>query len=622
MQRLIYLDTFRGLAVLLVLLFHFGIFTNGFVGVEMFFVISGYIITLLLVKEWNTTQKFNLKSFYTRRISRIYPALLVLIIVSVVFFINFPILSITEKFFSEVKYSAFGFTNWYELWHNNGYWEMGVKSPLLHLWSLAIELQFYALYPIFFKIFLEKSPTTSIFKKRFFIFLLMSILLFFSWTLYSSFNSSFDTLYYSTFTRISSFLIGGLFGGMTLLCKESKLKSLSITFMTSAIIILMIPLFTLSNISLFRGEILAFSFCLGLLFFNLHLNQEHPLISNIFRIKILSSIGVISYSLYLWHIPVKVFLSPDFFQNNFKITITNQVLMTSVQIGLSFVFAFLSYFLIEKKVKVRMPKKALLLGLAFPMIIFSLTTEYVDNSLKFVHTRKNIENKWIESSPIVTKGDSPLLVIGDSWSRRLAFGLDQFQKQNHNEKYQILLYGSGNASIMDPEALIQNGQENLPFKSFDGYLQYWDLAIKKYHPKKVLIISGLADQAKMIIQGKKTQVGSNEFDKVYQVQFDKLVRFFQEQNIEIYMTNIPNAAHSSNTINLNKTSDAINHCFEKATNRYPDIHVLNLKKLLQNGSSPISKPIINNTFMYDETNHPSFDGSYYIGDWLLKQLNK
>ena len=99
-KRLTYLDSFRGLAVVCVLLFHFNIFPNGFLGVEIFFVVSGYIITFLLVQEWMGTKKINLKDFYARRIARIYPPLLLMVLTTTLLFVNFPIISITNKFFS------------------------------------------------------------------------------------------------------------------------------------------------------------------------------------------------------------------------------------------------------------------------------------------------------------------------------------------------------------------------------------------------------------------------------------------------------------------------------------------------------------------------------------------
>ena len=98
MNRIKYLDGLRGIAVLFVLFFHLGIFAQGFAGVEIFFVISGYIITYILLIEINKEQRVDLYSFFRRRISRIYPPLIVMLLIVVFIFTNYPILTIADKF--------------------------------------------------------------------------------------------------------------------------------------------------------------------------------------------------------------------------------------------------------------------------------------------------------------------------------------------------------------------------------------------------------------------------------------------------------------------------------------------------------------------------------------------
>lgn len=620
MKRLTYLDSFRGLAVVCVLLFHFNIFPNGFLGVEIFFVVSGYIITFLLVQEWMGTKKINLKDFYARRIARIYPPLLLMVLTTTLLFVNFPIISITNKFFSEVRYTAFGLTNWYELFHNSGYWENGVKSPLLHVWSLAIELQFYFFYPLIYKLFFNKKMSNNDFKKRFILLISTFICLLFTLTFFLSYHLNFNTLYYATFSRISSFFIGGLMGGLACLGIQNFIKSKWITLLTSLSLIGMTPLFSLNNIILFRGIILIYTILLGILLLNIHQNKDDFIVSKIFQTKFFSSIGLISFSLYLWHIPILIFFNQQLVLNTFHINIKNY-LLTTIQIMLSIILACLSYFLVEKN-SIKSKSGILCLSLIFPLILLGMTTEQVDARLKIIHVQKTVSQKWIDSAPIVTQGKEPLLIVGDSWSRRLAFGLDQYQKINKKNQYQILLYGVGNGSIMDPDYFNQNNQHVLPFKSLDNYLSYWDSAIKTYNPKKVLLVSGLADQAPMVIKGKETRVGDDYFNEIYQENFSKIINFFQSKGIKVYVTNTPKNArnHNQSELALNKVSDDMGKCFDDATSKQSNIQILNLKKLLSNGDKQISKTIIDNIYMYDETNHPSYDGSYYIGDWLFKNL--
>jgi peptidoglycan/LPS O-acetylase OafA/YrhL len=143
------LDGLRAFAVGAVLLYHAGLpwLPGGFLGVEVFFVISGYLITALLLTEWRQAGRLDLRGFWLRRARRLLPALyLVLVAVLAVFVVGLP---------GEVAavrgdaLAAFGYvTNWYFILRQQPYFEaIGRPSPLLHLWSLAIEEQFYLMWP-------------------------------------------------------------------------------------------------------------------------------------------------------------------------------------------------------------------------------------------------------------------------------------------------------------------------------------------------------------------------------------------------------------------------------------------------------------------------------------------
>ena len=143
------LDGLRALAVVAVLLYHAGLawLPGGFLGVEVFFVISGYLITALLVTEWRQRGRIDLKTFWIRRARRLLPALYLVVAATLAYAVIF--------FPEEVAglrgdaISAFGyFTNWYLIFGNESYFEaMGRPSLLRHLWSLAVEEQFYLLWP-------------------------------------------------------------------------------------------------------------------------------------------------------------------------------------------------------------------------------------------------------------------------------------------------------------------------------------------------------------------------------------------------------------------------------------------------------------------------------------------
>lgn len=158
------IDGLRALAILPVILFHAGIshFSGGFVGVDIFFVISGYLITTIIVAELNA-KKFSLIDFYERRLRRILPALLFLIILCIPF--AWIILPPTELIaFSKSLIAVPVFMANIFFWRDSGYFESTSNlKPLLHTWSLAVEEQYYLLFPLFLIIVFKRSKASLVF---------------------------------------------------------------------------------------------------------------------------------------------------------------------------------------------------------------------------------------------------------------------------------------------------------------------------------------------------------------------------------------------------------------------------------------------------------------------------
>jgi peptidoglycan/LPS O-acetylase OafA/YrhL len=144
------IDGLRGIAVLLVLAFHLGTSkcSGGFIGVDVFFVISGYLISSIILSEISAS-RFSLLSFYERRIRRIAPALFVMMLVTSLLAYKFFLPAELEQFAKSLLASTFSISNLY-FFHQSGYFEgPAAMKPLLHTWSLAVEEQFYIFLPLF-----------------------------------------------------------------------------------------------------------------------------------------------------------------------------------------------------------------------------------------------------------------------------------------------------------------------------------------------------------------------------------------------------------------------------------------------------------------------------------------
>jgi peptidoglycan/LPS O-acetylase OafA/YrhL len=153
-------DGLRAIAVLAVVLFHAGIGSAGFVGVDVFFVISGYLITSLLLREWNSTGEIDLPAFYGRRVRRIVPAAtLVIICVLAAARWLLPGDAQSHAAFSAGAASVF-VANIFFQYASGGYFDMAAaEMPLLHLWSLSVEEQFYLLWPALLLLVMRYRPT-------------------------------------------------------------------------------------------------------------------------------------------------------------------------------------------------------------------------------------------------------------------------------------------------------------------------------------------------------------------------------------------------------------------------------------------------------------------------------
>jgi len=144
------IDGLRAIAVTAVVLYHLGIswIPGGFLGVDLFFVISGYVITRLILDSINQSSALDLRAFYAARLRRIYPGFLFMVICTIIF-IGVWAPEAIKRFLSDLPYALTGTINWLLVARHQDYFEAIGRPPLLqHTWSLAVELQFYLIWPI------------------------------------------------------------------------------------------------------------------------------------------------------------------------------------------------------------------------------------------------------------------------------------------------------------------------------------------------------------------------------------------------------------------------------------------------------------------------------------------
>lgn len=312
------LDGLRAFAVLAVIAYHFGFdwAKGGLLGVTVFFVLSGYLITSLLLAEWRRTHTIDLKSFWLRRVKRLFPAIVFLIIcvVALCALFNHDLLT---KMRPDVPPALFFYSNWWYIFREVSYFEtLGAPSPLTHFWSLAIEEQFYLVWPVLLFILFKRGTKKKIVTR---ITLALAIVSVFLMAIIYDPGNDPSRVYYGTDTRAFSLLIGALLAFIWPSNQLDKASDLNLSpgmriafdgIGIAAFIGLLIMTITADGFSpfMYRGGILLASLLTAVVIAVL----VHPksLFAQAASLPPLTWIGKRSYGMYLWHYPIMLLMTP------------------------------------------------------------------------------------------------------------------------------------------------------------------------------------------------------------------------------------------------------------------------------------------------------------------------
>ena len=358
-ERLIHLDFLRALAIIFVLLFHLDIktFKHGYLGVDVFFILSGFLMYKYFDKKFNKKRLFQ---YYLNRAFRVIP--LYLIINFVVLIISFFYFISPHEFYLVVKhyfFSAFFLPN-LGYWFEESYFGSMTLRPLLNFWSLGVEIQYYLIFPLIF-IFLNKKFNSKIF---ILIFISLSTYIFFSLV-------SPKTGFFLLPTRLWEFLLGTICARYLSKKFESdtnKIGSISFFFIFLFIIFLGLEDNQILEKNYYILTIIISILTALVLIYGLNKNFA----SNFFFKTIFLKISKYSYSLYAVHFPIIIFFAYTPFRGNMiSLSNLNQILFVIVLIIIS---TIVSFHLIENKfrqsVKYKFLSYVILLNCIFSTFLF------------------------------------------------------------------------------------------------------------------------------------------------------------------------------------------------------------------------------------------------------------
>ena len=433
-------DGMRALAILSVLFFHAysSSFPGGFVGVDIFFVISGYLISSIIFRGL-TLGSFSFFDFYARRVRRIFPAVTIVLIGS--FILGFYLLTPGEfkDLIRESPYAAFFLENWHLYATTGGYWETATElKPLMHFWSLGVEEQYYIFYPLICYLLWKVSA------KRFLASLMVMLLVSLVLCLYDTYNDSVRA-FYSLHARFWELLIGGVLAYVELQWPRYK-KTMGGVILQEADLnnILSVVGFSLIVFSLIFFEAgkyfpgwRALLPTIGALLI-IAAGTEAFLNKHVFSNKLVVFIGLISYPLYLWHWPLFCI-----FKNNLAGESPTGSLML-VLIFVSFLLAYLTYTLIERPMRSKKATWKLVLALVLLLLLVSVGSKQLLRKNEWV-------NEFIESG--IPKEIAQLNVKPSRPFQRDKQCLDKFGGRfnychTSGDKPSVLIFGDSHNHVM------------------------------------------------------------------------------------------------------------------------------------------------------------------------------
>lgn len=455
-----FIDGLRSISVIFVIFFHAypKIFPNGFIGVDVFFVISGFLITNLLIKQKMSINV--LLNFYARRICRIFPALIIVLLTSIVIAINYLY---KDEFINLSKYIFSGslfFSNFISMGEFSYFSIDSSLKPLNHLWSLAIEEQFYILFPFIF--FLKNK---YIFRGVLFLF----VISFLSNIYHAYLNTNLLTLYYSPWTRAWELLAGSL---LSLYISEKNFKSKKILpyyFSYIGFLLLIFALISSTYDYRYPGAI-ALIIVSATLF--LIIPTEKSFIKTLISNNIFVFVGKISYPLYLWH-----FLFLGFSRVIYGNDLSHLIIFISLLT--TFIFSIATFYLAESffRNNRRTNLKSIVLLI---LILFISVLGYLGKKDKYLENRdiKLIEDKLLSYNQEIindddcmkkfapedaknylwyfcraTKDKNQIILIGDSYANALFSGLEQIDFYRN--------YGILHSGACEPFASIMLSQDEV-----------------------------------------------------------------------------------------------------------------------------------------------------------------
>ena len=533
------LDGFRALAVTCVFMYHGGVAgaTGGFLGVDAFFVLSGYLITRLLVSEWEASGSIALVAFWLRRARRLLPALLLMLFAVAIYTDLFASPQILHQIRTGGLATLGYVANWNAILSTQGYFgQATLPSPLLHTWSLAIEEQFYWVWPLVLIVLLRWRKSIRPVLAVALIGAVASAV-----EMALLFDPGFDTsrLYYGTDTRAQTILVGAALALLLEMRARAPapwvVRALGVLGGLAAVGFAWMVVAVNSNTEwMYRGGFLLFACLAALLIWSVVESPDSP-IARILSLAPLRYIGMISYGLYLWHWPVDVLLD-----HGDTGLLGWHLLLIRLTVTLSIAIA--SFHLVEQPIRkgglrnwrpsvltpaaVAIVAVAILVGTVIPAQTIAASTLEVPSSAIRNH----------RSVSVLIVGDSTAYLLGQDWMSTVApkyYGV-------HLVSRGILGCGLAVTGLVREKSVVLSDTIGgyLPTKCAD-WPQFWAAYVAQYNPDVVVLLDGSLETQDHYLNGHWTHLGNSDFDALETSDLQRAVAVLSSRGAKVLLFTSP-----------------------------------------------------------------------------------
>jgi peptidoglycan/LPS O-acetylase OafA/YrhL len=587
------LDGLRGLALLGVLFFHSKkLLVGGYLGVDLFFVLSGYLITSLLLAESRESGRIALADFWVRRARRLFPALLSLMPAIAVYAWLLAKPEELERIRTDAVATLAYVANWSSVASERSYWEMfAAPSPLEHTWSLAIEEQFYLLWPLVVVLALRRGSARTVLALALGGAALSMAAMFF---LYAPARTS--RVYFGTDTRATAIFAGIAFAVLVPPTTTFSKRATRILdgFGLVAIIGLSVAWWSLPGESplLYRGGFWLTEIAALVLVATAIAGPEQSIVARVLAFRPFVLVGLVSYGLYLWHWPIDVVITPERLHVG-----TNAARI--VQFVTTFAIAMASYFGLEKPIRTRgvpFGRPVLVTSLA---VLASLCAVGVATRTRLLRT---VEPTAIAPAP-ATATDPRLAIVlfGDSTANSLGWTLRGTRKPG----LVVELQGKDGCAMVD-----------------DGCRgEQWKSDIERIHPDVALVFGGGAYLHPFV-----TANGSwvKACHPAWQAHYEGVLRHrlaeLASHDVRTFLLTLPHSRRPWDGAEENREIDCINRVSRAVASEVAGVEVLDLaERVCPNGDCPEREPEEAHAIRPDGI-HFDMEGAQPVARWILQRI--